>query len=174
MRSKLRIAVFNGLAFLLVAGAAWGGESSLPIWAPLTSFETKTLQRIDRARAGDADTLLALALIASGDIRDQMGYDRIRKRIQRFVQFHRTEILTQKTVYARGEKLLHAMYADFFAGGGKGRRSELIGGYDAEQSQVSGIFRDGRFNCISSAILYIVLARYFDLNVEGVVASHHR
>ncbi len=173
MRSKLRIAVFSGLAFLLVSGAAWGVETSLPIWSPLTPFETRTLQRIERARAGDADTLLALALIASGDIRDEQGYDRIRKRVRRFVQTHRTEILAEKTLYARGEKLLHAMHADFFAGGGRGRHSELIGGYDAEQSQVSGIFRDGRFNCISSAILYMVLARYFDLTIEGVVTSQH-
>jgi tetratricopeptide (TPR) repeat protein len=173
MRSKLRIAVFCGLAFLLATGAARGVETSLPIWSPLTPFETRTLHHIERARAGDADTLLALSLIASGDIRDQKAYDRIRNRVQRFIQTHRAEILSQKSVYARGEKLLHAMHADFFAGGEKGQHSELIGGYDAEQSQVSGIFRDGRFNCISSAILYIVLARYFNLNVEGVVTSQH-
>jgi tetratricopeptide (TPR) repeat protein len=173
MRSKLRIAVFCGLAFLLATGAARGVETPLPIWSPLTPFETRTLHHIERARAGDADTLLALALIASGDIRDQKAYDRIRNRVQRFIQTHRAEILSQKSIYARGEKLLHAMHADFFAGDGKGQHSGLIGGYDAEQSKVSVIFRDGRFNCISSAILYIVLARYFNLNVEGVVTSQH-
>jgi len=173
IRSELRIAVFSGLAFLLVTGAARGAETSLPIWSPLTPFETRTLHHIERARAGDADTLLALALIASGDIRDQKAYDRIRNRVQRFIQTHRAEILSQKSVYARGERLLHAMHADFLAGGRKDGKSELIGGYDANQSQVSGIFRHGRFNCISSAILYIVLARYFNLNVEGVVTSQH-
>ena len=173
IRSKALISGISWLACLLIAGSVWGDVAPLPFWSPLTPFETRTLHRIEQARSGDADTLLALALIASGDIRDRKGYDRINKRVHRFVQTHRSAIGTENTVYAKGEKLLHAMHADFFAGGGKGRQSELIGGYDAEQSRVSAIFHNGRFNCISSAILYVVLARYFDLNVEGVVTAQH-
>lgn len=173
MRSKTLITVFSWLTFFLVTGTALGGEAPLPFWSQLTPFEIRTLQRIELALSGDADTLLALALIASGDIRDQKAYHRIKKRVHRFVQAHRTDIGTEKTVYARGEKLLHAMHAGFFAGGGKGRNTELIGGYNEAQSRVSGIFHNGRFNCISSAILYMVLARYFELDVEGVIMPQH-
>jgi tetratricopeptide (TPR) repeat protein len=173
MRSKSSISILSGLAALLISGAVWGAQTQLPFWSPLTPFETRTLQRIGPARPGDADTLLALALIASGDIRDQKSYDRIRKRVRRFVQTFRSGIGTENTAYAKGEKLLYAMHAEFFAGQGNGRDTELIDGYDSEQSRVSAIFRNGRFNCISSAMLYLVLARYIDLNVEGVVAAHH-
>lgn len=173
MRSKSLISIFSGLAALLISGAVWGAQAPLPFWSPLTPFETRTLQHIGPARSGDADTLLALALIASGDIRDQKSYDRIKKRVHRFVQTFRSGIRTQTTAYAKGEKLLHAMHAEFFAGEGNGRDGELIDGYDSEQSRVSAIFHHGRFNCISSAMLYVVLARYIDLNVEGVVTAHH-
>jgi hypothetical protein len=45
------------------------GYNSIPIWTPLTSFERTTLDHISNAGRADADTLLALYLLASGDIR---------------------------------------------------------------------------------------------------------
>lgn len=163
-----------GWAFALVSppGSA-GAQPHPPLWSPLTSFENHTLERIEAARSGDADTLLALALMASGDMRDQQSYDRVKRRILEFTASIRSDIKRQTSVYARGEKLLHAMHASFFSGGDGGEETELVEGYDSEQSRLSVIFRNGQFNCISSAILYMILARYFDLHVEGVVTAHH-
>ena len=172
MRISSLMIILGCVFALLFPPGAWGTPSQLPLWSPLTSFEVRTLQRIDLARTGDADTLLALALMASGDIRHQKSYDIIRKRILQFTQSHQSEIRKETAIYAKGEKLLHAMHASFFASGG-GQENELVEGYDSKQSQVSTIFKNGRFNCISSAILYMILARYADLRVEGVVTAHH-
>lgn len=142
-------------------------------WSPLTPFETKILRNIDAARGGDPDALLALSLMASGDIRNQQNYDRIKKHVHAFVEQIRPRIDRTSTGYGKGEILLNAMHAHFFKGGKDDAGSELISGYDSEQSKVSTIFETGRFNCISSAILYMILARYFDLSVQGVVTTEH-
>jgi hypothetical protein len=45
--------------------------------------------------------------------------------------------------------------------------------YDAAQSRYSAIFTEGRYNCISSTVLYIVLAKCFGLKVSGVAMPSH-
>ncbi len=170
--SSLMIIVGWAVTLLLPTGTL-ASEPQQLFWSSLTPFEIRTLQNIEKARSGDADTLLALALMASGDIRDQQRYDRIKRRIIKFQKSVQSDIGGEATIYAKGEKLLHAMHTAFFAGGDSRRDTELVEGYDSDQSQVSAIFRNGRFNCISSAILYIILARYLDLQVEGVATAHH-
>ncbi len=160
-------------ALLLLGSIRAEAGSNVQFWAAMTPFEMETLHPIDAARSGDADTLLALALIASGDVRDHRVFDPIQRRVHQFTRRLRPTIENQTSVYAKGNKLLSAMHAHFFGSGRTGGDAELIDGYDALQSKVSAIFRNGQFNCISSAILYMVLARYFDLQVEGVITAQH-
>ena len=40
-------------------------------------------------------------------------------------------------------------------------------------SRITGIFDKGNYNCISSAMLYAILARSFDLPVRGVTVPTH-
>lgn len=148
-------------------------KAMAPFWSSLTPFETKVLRNVDAARTGDPDALLALALMASGDIRNQQTYDRIRKSVHAFIEQIQARIDRKSSGYAKGKILLNAMHATFFKGGKDEAESELIRGYDSEQSKVSTIFKTGRFNCISSAILYMILARYIDLSVQGVVTTEH-
>lgn len=163
-----------GLATLMmIPTAPCRAGSRLPVWSPLTAFEAETLESLQAAQSGKPDTLLALALIASGDVRDSKNYRLIKSQIERFVEKSGPSIRTLPSVYEKGERLLNAMHARFFTGGKNQNSTELIKGYHSEQSRVSEIFRSGRFNCISSAILYIILARYLDLDVEGVVTTQH-
>jgi tetratricopeptide (TPR) repeat protein len=148
-------------------------RSETQFWTPLTPFEIKVLRNADAARVGEPNTLLALALIASGDTREQRTYDRIRNRIHAFIQQNLTSIEHRSSIYAKGETLLHAAHAAFFAGGKNGQGQELIGGYDSDQSKVSTVIENGKFNCISSAIFYAILARYFNLTVQGVMTTQH-
>lgn len=143
------------------------------LWAPLTPFEIKTLNNVRAARSGDADALLALALIASGDVRRQRDFDAIQKQVHQLIRKTRPTIKKNASIFAKGEKLLKAMHDRYLVSSQNGSHSELVYGYDIEQSKVSAIFQDGKFNCISSAILYMILARYFDLDVQGVVTTQH-
>lgn len=131
------------------------------------------MRNIDAACGADPDTLLALALMASGDIRRQETFDRIKKHVHVFIKQLQPRMDRKSTGYGKGEILLSAMHSHFLKGGKDDGGSELISGYDSEQSKVSTIFKTGRFNCISSAILYMILARYFDLTVQGVVTTEH-
>jgi hypothetical protein len=51
-------------------------------------------------------------------------------------------------------------------------RGEL-GSYSFDQARITGIFTGGRYNCLSSALLYTVLARAFDLPVRAAVVPTH-
>ncbi len=58
----------------------------------MTNFEIQTIQNLDKGRKGDPDTLLALAVTASGNKRDFKSYKRIKKRIRGVVEKLRPEI----------------------------------------------------------------------------------
>ena len=49
----------------------------------------------------------------------------------------------------------------------------FLGAYSANQTRVDEIFTLGRYNCVSSAVLYMVLARSAGLDVQGVVTRDH-
>ena len=68
----------------------------------------------------------------------------------------------------RGYELNRAMHRQFFGG----ERTEL-GSYDFNQARVTGIFTTGHYNCLSSAALYVVLARAFGLPVRAVAVPTH-
>lgn len=158
---------------LLFIPASASAGSHTVFWAPLTDFEGNVLNNTDAARSGDADELLALALVTSGDIRHKKSFDAIQQQVHQFINRYRSIIDGQPSVYAKGHKLLGAMHDTYFNRHQTKRARDLVGGYDAEQSKVSAIFTTGQFNCVSSAILYIILGRYFDLNIHGVVTSQH-
>jgi tetratricopeptide (TPR) repeat protein len=146
------------------------GNAPLPIWCNLTAPETKALRDKDKAAAGDPRALLALAIFASGDRRSQGAYDSIAARVEAFVAKVRPEIEAEPKFYQKGFKLHRAMHRDFFP---PHKQDGDLGGYDFDQSNLTSIFADGRFNCISSSMLYIVLARHFGMKAEGVILPSH-
>ena len=171
LKHPLYLIISISLPFFLSTSAK--ARTHANFWAPLTAFEIKVLNNIDAARSGNADALLALALVTSGDIRHQQSFATIKKQVRQFINRYQASIDGQLSVYAQGEKLLGAMHDTYFNHGQTKRNSDLVDGYDAEQSKVSEIFQSGRFNCVSSAILYIILARYFGIAVQGVVTTQH-
>jgi hypothetical protein len=52
-------------------------------------------------------------------------------------------------------------------------RSILTGGYHLQASDVRQAFDSGRFNCVTSTVLFNCLAARFDLNVVGLEAPGH-
>jgi tetratricopeptide (TPR) repeat protein len=61
----------------------------------------------------------------------------------------------------RGESVLTFIHRRFFKG------------YEENQTRVDEIFRTGRYNCVSSAALYIIFAVAAGLDVRGVMTRDH-
>jgi hypothetical protein len=144
------------------------GNATLHTWWPLTEPEIAALGGVAKARQGDPEELLALAILASGDHRDAASYAAYGQRVAAFVADVRPAVEGAADDWHKGYELHRAMHRVFFTAG----QGEL-GGYDLSQSRVTGIFDAGRYNCISSAMLFAVLARQFGMQVRGVQEPTH-
>lgn len=150
------------------------GESSLPIWSALTPPERRALEGRERAAAGDPAALLDLAILASGGPRSAEAYDSIHRRVEAFVARKRPRYSSEPSGYKRAMFLHQAMHEEFFLQRPVYLSQEGVGpGYDIEQSALAPIFSEGRFNCVSSAILYVILARHFGFKARGVLLPTH-
>jgi hypothetical protein len=144
------------------------GDDALHTWWPLTPPEAAALQGLDAAKRGDAHALLRLAILASGDHRDAASYADIERRVDQFIAEVRPTLAAAADDWHRGYELHRAMHHAFFGG----ERTEL-GSYDFNQARLTGIFATGHYNCLSSAVLFVVLARAFDMPVRAVVVPTH-
>ena len=144
------------------------GRAGSSTWWPMAATTAAVLKRIDKARSGDATALLALAILASGEQRDADAWRAIEQRVDNFVAELKPVVNAAVDDRQRGYELHRAMHRVFL----NGVRGEL-GSYRLEQSRVTGIFETGQHNCISSAMLFVVLARAFNLPVRGVLVPTH-
>ena len=153
-----------------VFGRSKFGNAPFPFWFELTSPEIDALNQKDKAAAGDPDALLALSIFASGNIRETSQYEKIFTRVQTFVNQIKPQLDSQSIFWKKGFLLNRAMHAEFFP---QSKEANELTGYDENQSQLTKIFTESRYNCISSSLLYLVLARYCNLQVKGVVLPSH-
>lgn len=146
------------------------GNSPYPIWSELSFFERDTLSKLDRAKNNDPEALLALGLVASG-ARDLIDYENVQRQIAAFSRrFKESNQLLLDEPWELGKALNTAMHNDFFL---RADQSGAPSGYDEEQSRLMGIFETSEFNCISSALLYGVLAHTMGLDAVGVLLPSH-
>ena len=139
-------------------------------WSPLTEFELSTLSKVHLAQSADPDALLALAIMASGNIRTTREFNQIKSRIYQVIDRVKPLISQQKNTWRKAFELHNAMHDEFFLANAP--HTELQG-YKSDQSQLSRVFSDKTYNCTSSALLYLILARYFGLAVEAVILPSH-
>lgn len=144
------------------------GNAELHTWWPLTPPEAAALRGLEPARQGDAHALLALAIAAAGDQRDAASYAGYQQRVDQFLAGIKPTIDGAADEWHRGYELHRAMHRTFFPG----EKAEL-GGYDFYQSRITGIFTGGHYNCLSSALLFTVLARGFAMPVRASVVPTH-
>lgn len=141
------------------------GAPDQPAWTALTDFELQVLARfqhpVTQLQYPSAEDLMALFVLASGDVRYQTQYAALQDRISRFVSDNSTlSVLDDEK--ERGRRLLLAMHDQL-----------LTDVYDEDQSALSVLLQTGVYNCISSALLYIVLAEEFGLQASGVMMPSH-
>ncbi|HEY1957818.1 MAG TPA: hypothetical protein VGH28_19490 [Polyangiaceae bacterium] len=148
------------------------GNDELHTWWPLTSAEMAAVRGIDKARAGDAHALFALAVLGSGDRRDDASYARFSARFDQFIADHRAAIEAAADDDKRGDLLNRAMHKTFFTGSAN-KSDPKVGAYELDQARLTQIFEQGHYNCISSALLYTTLARAYSLPVRGAMTEIH-
>ena len=139
-----------------------------PTWTALTDFEHALIQRFDNQTSAPADDLLELYLLASGDIRSGQQAQVFQSQIDAFFGQH-NDVLRIGDERERGAELLRRMHRHFL---NADQRAPLAG-YDADQSRLSELLRSGVYNCISSALLYLVLAEAAGLSSAGVIMPSH-
>ena len=145
------------------------GISPLPFWFHLTQAEIDVLRNTDKAKAGDPQALLSLALMASGNVRTTEDFKRYRLRVARFVDNVRPVIENESGFRQKGLLLYKLMRKEFLVSD----TSYELAGYEFGQSKLSVLFEKGTYNCISSAMLYCILGQWFDMRIEGVLTSGH-
>ena len=146
------------------------GSSPYGIWSELSELEQYALRKLPEAKAGDPDALLALYMTASGDLHTIQQFRQYRRRIEEFVYWVDRKMGDEKNIRRRAYLLHEHMHTRFF---GSSTPDNPLGSYDFDSSQLSAIFESGKFNCISSALLYIVLCRIYDIPINGVILPSH-
>ncbi len=140
------------------------GKSTLPIWVPITDFETRLLT----SKKSNHRYLLGLSLVASGDIRSVEDYTATVKKIDAFIKWIAPAIKKSPSFKSKGKLLFIEMQKKFYPQVLKDNSD-----YDFDQSKLSTLLISGEYNCISSALLYGILAEAFSLNPKGVTMPSH-
>jgi tetratricopeptide (TPR) repeat protein len=101
------------------------------------------------------------ALVASG-VLDKVKRQEYLKKLDALTAQARAATAREKSAFAKGQILLDLLHA-----------GPLAKGYEASQTNVSAIFDTGKFNCVSSAALYNVIARGLGLDVRAIEVPNH-
>lgn len=109
----------------------------------------------------DEGSFAAAALIASG-VADAAALTGQLAVIDRLVAEAHAAVAGERDLAATGEKLLRLLHAGCFRGG-----------YELHQTDVSTVLQTGRFNCVSSAVVYTIVGRRLGLDVRGIAVPEH-
>lgn len=146
------------------------GNAPFPLWSHYTNLEIGILKKADSARAGNPDALLAFAFFSSGNVRDSATYNNYVNRIKTFIDTARKSLDSIKNTKELCSALYSKICQEFY---GTGFFTNELSGYVFEQSRLSELLRTKKYNCISSAMLCLVIFRYFDLDIQGVMLPSH-
>lgn len=148
------------------------GAAGHAAWSALTDYEISVMQLFEELESSGRRPayrdLLDLYLLASGDIRHEQDAQLLRLRIDAFFSEH-DELHAIADARERGARLLQAMHRYFL----RADEQFPLAAYDEDQSQLSELLRSGIYNCISSALLYLVLAEHAGLTTSGVIMPSH-
>jgi tetratricopeptide (TPR) repeat protein len=146
------------------AQAATSGGDRQPVGRSSADVATKRLIEDAADRRFDEHSLLKAALVAEGAL-DSAVFDDCNERLrrhQRRLQRRRLRSLEGASLQQRARVVHEFMHAEI-----------LTGGYDKHGSSVVGALRHGRFNCVSSSILFRCLCTELGLPTAAVETSGH-
>ena len=105
---------------------------------------------------------VTFALLASGLTGDQL--DGPKQKIDQLIGQLTNELelrQVSENVVSRSNHILQLLHTFVFEK------------YDPAQNRINGILNQKTFNCVSSAVLYAVACRKFDIHITGVVTADH-
>lgn len=146
------------------------GNSMPGVWSNLTAFEKASMAKIEQAANGEGRALLALSLIGSGDIRTEQQFLSIEREVNSFIKTVKKKMPTSMKKEEQAALILTEMHNHFFI---KSPTGNTLRGYSFNQSKLSDIFAQKRYNCVSSSLLYLILLSYFDIPAQGVLVPSH-
>ncbi|WGK68988.1 hypothetical protein P0082_10960 [Candidatus Haliotispira prima] len=155
MVSLLRFFVFVGFGLIVMPLPAVSEHTSYPRVVAKPQY-LELLNRADHLYSWEA--LLDFSLDVSGVPVDR--FPKYRRKIQSYISKLGPRLKSMSDDYERGAEILRFM-------------SRRLGSYEALQTRMDVLFETGSYNCVSSAFLYVVLARAFDLKVTGVGTYDH-
>lgn len=126
----------------------------------LTEDETRIVDQVREGRLS-ADLFAEAALLAGG-VQDADQRQAFLDQINRWVEEVRSELANTKDDAERGERLLRWMHAHV-----------MTGGYQSLQTDLNEIAERRTFNCVSSAVLYVILAQKLGLDARGIDVPDH-
>lgn len=109
----------------------------------------------------DTHTLLEAALIAGG-VQDADQLEKSADRFDAFVESFEGSVDADSPAELRAQELFEFMH-----------REVLVGGYDLECTDLAQTLEKGRFNCVSSTVLFNCLAARFGLDAVGMELPGH-
>jgi tetratricopeptide (TPR) repeat protein len=120
-------------------------------------------QLFDDAADGRLDTWsLAEAALLASDVTDDAQRAALVLQIDTLEQSFREQLRPGLTPFDTGQDLLNWLHLNAFQAG-----------YVSQQTDVSTVLRDRTFNCVSSAVLYSILATRLGLDVRGIEVPDH-
>jgi tetratricopeptide (TPR) repeat protein len=120
-------------------------------------------QLFDDAADGRLDTWsLAEAALLASDVTDDAQRAALVRQIDTLEQSFREQLRPGLTPLDTGHDLLNWLHLNAFQAG-----------YVSQQTDVSTVLSDRTFNCVSSAVLYSILATRLGLDVRGIEVPDH-
>jgi tetratricopeptide (TPR) repeat protein len=105
------------------------------------------------------DDLVLLSLAVSGTEENRL--QPVRAQVHELLGAAEEVLSDIENPYTLGEGLLNFLHR------------ELFSRYDENQSGIDQLLEDGRYNCVSSSIIYLIFARFLGLEVTGVATADH-
>jgi hypothetical protein len=178
MKKKIVLSLF--LIFQFLFSNSFATLLNLPT-NELTPLETKLLTDLKNGKL-DTLSLYDVVLIVSGLNVENEIYRDFKKKIERikkdFLKYYKkqkkeasnnkeTVLLSSEDktfndeIYKKANQLLIFLHDNYFKV------------YDKKTNSIINLFISGKYNCLSSTILYTVIANDLGLNVKGVVIPEH-
>ena len=122
----------------------------------ITAEEIAFFQNLKEARVKDGSLFADAALLASG-VTDSAKRKTYRQTLDQVSTGARKWTDAVRTPAEKGEALLKYLH-----------RGPMAKGYSGKQTTLSGILDHGEYNCVSSAVLYALVAQTLNLEVRGI------
>lgn len=139
----------------------------LPIWQPLTTYEKETIQQA-KAPKPSSRTLLRLALLFSG-VRTATQAAPYVTIYQRTLARLRGQMKRYNNPHDKGKALLKLMHTQLLGSQLNPQNTK----YQLNQTRIDVLLKEGSFNCLSSSIVFGLLAQDLGFQVELALMPTH-